>query len=171
MQMGMVVLAILCILFGLAPQILTQWIIAPAVKALGFSWNLSFTWLGIQTTSTGFYGVVGVVIVVLALVIGWIVYRRSQPRVVSSPSANVFTGGDPLPADDSIGTVDFADLAESTFQPIYKAVDPDPAYQLVWTGIKKLSSIIHMILQPIEDHPFISTIILAVILFSVVWLI
>ena len=148
-----------------------QWVVSPAVKALGFSWDLNFTWLGIQATSPGVSGAAGVVVVLLALVIGWIVYRLMQPRPVSSPSANVFTGGDPLPADDSIGTVDFADLAESTFQPIYKAVDPDPAYQLVWTGIKKLSSIIHMILQPIEDHPFLSTIILAVILFSVVWLI
>ena len=171
MQMGMAVLAILCIIFGLAPQILTQWVIAPGVKALGFSWNLSFTWLGIQTTSNSFYGAAGVAIVVLALVIGWIIYRLMQPKAISSPNANVFTGGDPLPADDSIGTVDFADLAESTFQPIYKAVNPDPAYLLVWTGIKKLSSVTHRILQPIEDHPFISTIILAVILFIVVWLI
>ena len=147
MQMGMVVPAILCILFGLAPQVLTQWAIAPAVKALGFSWNLSFTWLGIQTTSTSFYGAAGVAIIVLALVIGWIVYRLMRPRATSSPSANVFTGGDPLPADDSIGTADFADLAESTFQPIYKAVDPDPAYQFVWTGIKKLSSVTHRIIE------------------------
>jgi len=66
-----------------------QWVIAPGVKALGFSWNLSFTWLGIQTTSNSFYGAAGVAIVVLALVIGWIIYRLMQPRAISSPSANV----------------------------------------------------------------------------------
>jgi len=105
------------------------------------------------------------------LVIGWIIYHLMQAKAISSPSANVFTGGDPLPADDSVGTVDFADLAESSFQPIYRAVDPDPAYLLAWAGIKKLSTVTHKILQSIEDHPFISTIILSVILFSIVWLI
>jgi multicomponent Na+:H+ antiporter subunit A len=169
MQMGMGVLAVLCLVFGLAPQVLMQWVVSPAVKALGFSWDLNFTWLGIQTTSPSVSGAAGVVVVLLALVIGWIVYHLIQTG--SSPSANVFTGGDPLPADDFVGTVDFADIAESAFQPVYKAVDPDPFYLLVWTWIKKLSTATGWVLQSLEQHPFLSAIILAVIVISTVWLI
>jgi multicomponent Na+:H+ antiporter subunit A len=169
MQIGMGVLAALCLVLGLAPQALMQWVVSPAVKALGFSWNLSFTWLGIQTTSPGVSGIAGVVVVLLALVIGWIIYHLIQTG--SSPSANVFTGGDPLPADDFVGTVDFADIAESAFQPVYKAVDPDPAYLFLWTWIKKLSAATGRIFQSLEQRPFLSAIILAVIVISAVWLI
>ncbi len=171
MQTGMGVLAGLCLLFGLAPQILMQWVVSPAVKALGFNFGLSFTWLGIQTTTPGISGAAGVAVVLLALVIGCIVYRLIRLRAVSSPGVNVFTGGDPLPADDCVGTVDFADIAESAFQPVYRAVDPDPAYLLLWSGIKKLSAAAGRISHSLEQHPFLSSIVMAVIVFSAVWLI
>jgi multicomponent Na+:H+ antiporter subunit A len=171
MQMGMGVLAGLCLLFGLAPQVLMQWVVSPAVKTLGFSWGLNFSWLGIQTTAPGVSGAAGMAVVLLALVIGWIVYRLIRLRAVSSPGVNVFTGGDPLPADDSVGTVDFADIAETAFQPIYRAVDPDPAYLLLWSWIKKLSAAAGRISHSLEQHPLLSTIVMAVIVFGAVWMI
>ena len=170
MRMGMSVLAVLCLLFGLAPWILMQWVVSPAVKALGFSWGLNFTWLGVQTTSTGVSGAAGVAVVLLALVIGWIVYRLMPLRADSSPGVNIFTGGDPLPADDSVGTVDFADIAETAFRPVYNAVDPDPAYLLLWSCIKNLSAATGRIVQPLERHPFLSSMVLAVMVFGAVWL-
>jgi len=149
-----------------------QWVVVPAVQAMGFKWDLSFTWLGIQTTSASLSGAAGVAVVLLALLLGWMVYRLMQkPRAGLSPSANVFTGGDPLPADDIVGAEDFADIAETAFQPIYKVTDPDPVYLLVWSWIKKLAAATGRILQPLEQHPFLSTTILAVIIFIAVWLI
>jgi multicomponent Na+:H+ antiporter subunit A len=171
MQMGMGVMAVLCLVFGLAPWILMQWVVSPAVKALGFSWGLNFTWLGIQTTSTGVSGATAGVVVLLALLIGWMVYRLMQLRPGSSPGVNVFTGGDPLPADDSVGTVDFAAMAESAFQPVYTTFDPDPAYLLLWSWIKNMSAATGRIVQPFEQHPFLSSTILAVMVFGAVWLI
>jgi multicomponent Na+:H+ antiporter subunit A len=171
MQMGMGVMAVLCLLFGLAPQILMQWVVSPAVKVMGFNWDLSFTWLGIQTMSPGISGAAGGVVVLLAVLIGWMVYRLMQLRADSSSGVNIFTGGDPLPADDSVGTVDFADIAETAFQPVYKAVDPDPVYLLLWTWIKNLSSAIGRIVQPLEQHPFLSSMVLAIMVFGAVWLI
>jgi multicomponent Na+:H+ antiporter subunit A len=171
MQMGMGMLAGLCLLFGLAPQILMQWVVPPAVKALGFGWGLNFTWLGIQTTASGVSGAAGVAVVLLALAIGWVVYRLMRLEPGSSPGVKVFTGGDPLPADDSVGTVDFADIAETAFQPVYRAVDPDPAYLLLWSRIKKLSAVTCRISHSLERHPFLSSIVMAVLVFSAVWLI
>jgi multicomponent Na+:H+ antiporter subunit A len=171
MQMGMGVLAGLCLLFGLVPQILMQWVVSPAVKALGFSWGLSFTWLGIQATAPGVSGAAGVAVVLLALAIGWVVYRLMRLKPGSPPSVNVFTGGDPLPVDDSVGTVDFADIAETAFQPVYRAVDPDPAYLLLWSRIKNLSAVAGRISHSLEQHPLLSSIVMAVIVFSAVWLI
>jgi multicomponent Na+:H+ antiporter subunit A len=171
MQVGMGVPAGLCLLFGLAPQILMQWVVAPAVKALGFNWGLNFTWLGIQTTAPGISGAAGVAVVLLALVFGWIVYRLMRLKAGTSPGVNVFTGGDPLPADDSVGTVDFADIAETAFQPVYRAVDPDPAYLFLWSRIKKLSAAAGRISHSLEQHPLLSSIVMAVIVFSAVWLI
>jgi multicomponent Na+:H+ antiporter subunit A len=172
MQMGMGVMAVLCLLFGLAPWILMQWVVSPAVKALGFSWGLNFTWLGIQTTSSSnVSGAAGGAVVLLALLIGWLVYRLMQLRGNSSPGVNIFTGGDPLPADDSVGTVDFAAMAESAFQPVYTAFNPDPAYLFLWSWIKNLSTATGRIVQPLEQHPFLSSMVLAVMVFSAVWLI
>jgi hypothetical protein len=111
-----------------------------------------------------------VAVVLLALVIGWIVYRLMHLRADSSPGVNIFTGGDPLPADDSVGTVDFADIAETAFRPVYNAVDPDPAYLLLWSCIKNLSAATGRIVQPLERHPFLSSMVLAVMVFGAVWL-
>jgi len=72
-------------------------------------------------------------------------------RVISK--CERFTGGDPLPADDIVGVDDFAAIAESAFQPIYKAVDPDPFYLFMWNWIKKLAVATSRILQPLERHP------------------
>ena len=172
MQIGMGILAVLCLVFGLAPQFLMQWVVAPAVQAMGFKWDLSFTWLGIQTTSASLSGAAGVAVVLLSMLLGWIVYRLMQkPGAGLSPSANVFTGGDPLPADDFVGAEDFADIAETSFQLVYTAANPDPVYLLLWSWIKKLAAATGRILQLLEQHPFLSTAILAVIIFIAVWLI
>ena len=171
MQMGMGIMAVLCLLFGLAPWILMQWVVSPAVKALGFSWGLSFTWLGIQNTSSAVSGSASGAIVLLALLIGWIVYCLLQLKGDPSSSVNIFTGGDPLPADDSVGTVDFSAMAESAFKPVYTAFDPDPAYLFLWTWIKHLSSTTGRIVQPLELHPLLSSMVLAVMVFGAVWLI
>jgi len=77
MQMGMGVLAGLCLVFGLAPQVLMQWVVSPAVKALGSVGILTLL-LGIQTTSPSVSVTAGVVAVLLALVIGWVVYPLIQ---------------------------------------------------------------------------------------------
>jgi multicomponent Na+:H+ antiporter subunit A len=171
MRMGMGVMAVLCLLFGLAPWILMQWVVSPAVKGLGFDWSLTFTWLGIQTTSTGLTGAAAGAVVLLALLVGWLVHGLMRLGPGSSPGVNVFTGGDPLPADDSVGSEDFTALAESAFQPVYTACDPDPAYLTLWAWIMKLSMATGRSVQPLEQHPFLSSMVLAVMVFGAVWLI
>jgi multicomponent Na+:H+ antiporter subunit A len=47
----------------------------------------------------------------------------------------VFSGGEPLPEDDTLGVVDFAEMAEAAFGPIY-SLNPDPLYLLIWREIR-----------------------------------
>ena len=47
MQIGMGITGALCVVFGVAPQLLMQPVIEPAVRSLGFDWQVQMTWLGV----------------------------------------------------------------------------------------------------------------------------
>ncbi|HEX2981033.1 MAG TPA: proton-conducting transporter membrane subunit, partial [Anaerolineaceae bacterium] len=168
MQIGMATLAFLTIIFGLAPQILMKWVVLPAVNALGFSSETSITWLGIPDTSTTVTASVGAAIVLLALLIGWGIYRLRQ--ISTTPGASVFNGGDPLPVDDHVGVDDFAEVSAAAFQPVYRTADPDPVYLLLWSWIKMLAAALGRLARPLEQHPILSVAVLAALVLGVVWL-
>ena len=47
MRIGMAALGLLCLVFGIAPQLLMQTVVGPAVKSIGFEWNAPVSWLGL----------------------------------------------------------------------------------------------------------------------------
>ena len=168
---GMYILGALCLLFGLAPQILMQGLVAPAVSGLGFRWDVTVSWLGVQTTSAGVQVTLGAVIALAALLIGGVVYSLTRRPKVVPEQVGLFTGGDPLPAAASVSAEDFSALAEADFTPVYKATDPDRVYQPLWQGIKSLAGRLDSLVRPASDlHPILVTFVLAVVVFAVAWL-
>ena len=172
MLSGMRLLATLCLLFGLAPQFLMRGVVAPAVNSLGFDWTVTLSWLGLQTTSAGVQVTMGAGMVLIALLVGWLGYSLTRPARATSEPVGIFTGGDPLPAAAAgVGVVDFAALAETTFTPVYEATDPDRFYLALWQGVKNLAGRLDRLLLPLsENHPLLATLVLALVVFTAVWL-
>jgi multicomponent Na+:H+ antiporter subunit A len=167
MQASMLALAGLCLVFGIAPQILDRWVVTPAVQALGFTTTPSLTWLGLHTPSGSLSAVAGVAIVLVALLSGWILVSISTSRQTSP--AEIFTGGELLPADNTVGAEDFAAIAETALQPVYLSTDPDPVYSRTWKGIRNLGGLLDGLAKPIEGHPLYASLAFGFLLAVVVW--
>jgi multicomponent Na+:H+ antiporter subunit A len=171
MLAGMGFLAGLCVLFGLAPQLLMQGLVAPAVKGLGFQWTVTLSWLGVQTTSAGVQVTLGAAIAVIAVFAGWVVYLLTRPQKKGQAQVGLFTGGEPLPAQSGVGVMDFADTAATAFAPVYAVTNPDRVYLPLWRGIKNLAGQFDRLLVPASEvHPLLTTILLAGVVFVAVWL-
>lgn len=169
MLVGMGTLAGLALLFGIAPQLLMQPVVAPAVRDLGFEWLVNLSWLGVQTTSAGMQVTLGAAIVLLGLLVGWAMFRLT--RAPKTEAIGLFTGGEP-PAvpGDSVGVSDFAGLAETAFEPVLAATDPDPLYRQIWTGLKQLAGQFDTIFTPLgEGHPVLASLVLALVVLALVW--
>jgi len=137
MQIGMGVLAGLCVLFGVAPQLLLAPVVAPAVRSLGFAWDVQTSWLGVGTGSDTVGVTAGAVVVLTAALLGAGAYRLL--RVSTGKAVPAFSGGDPLPIGDRLGPSDFAEMAEAAFKPVY-SLDPDPLYLRIWAAIRDFAA-------------------------------
>ena len=168
MQAGMLTLAGLSLIFGIAPQILDRWVIVPAAQGLGFAASPTLTWLGIHALSGSMSSIVAALIILIALWIGWSVVSLSMARHTSS--AEVFTGGELLPANNAVGVEDFAAIAEATLQPIYRSTDPDPLYQRVWKGIRNTAGWSERLVQPFDENPLLASLAIGIFLIVLVWL-
>jgi len=171
MQAGMGILAALCLLFGVAPQLLMRPVIEPAVRGLGFDWAVGLSWLGVRTSSAGAQVTAGAVLVLVSLFAGWAVYRLGRVAT-GKDQVRVFTGGEPLPeAGDRVSVTDFADMAEGAFEPVYHVADPDPIYVVLWRGTECLARWVDDALTPLnEGHSLAVTAALAALVFVAVWL-
>lgn len=167
MLTGMSVLAGLCVLFGIAPQILMKYVSAPGVAALGFDWQVNLTYLGIHTVSAGAPVTAGALLAIIALGVAAFVFLAARPHPTSTP---LFTGGDPLPEDNSLNAEDYAEFAEETFKPVLHAADPDPLYLLLWRGIKSSSRGLNTITRSYETRPWLAAVAAAVVLVVIIWL-
>ncbi|GAP14348.1 NADH:ubiquinone oxidoreductase subunit 5 [Longilinea arvoryzae] len=170
MRIGMGVLAGLCILFGVAPQILIGSVVVPAVKSLGFENVLQLSWLGLHTGTAGISVTLGAVVVLVAIVLGGLIFWISKPR--PNATANVFTGGDPLVSpDEAVSSTDFTELVEEAVEPVYKVTDPDPVYLAIWSGIKAAAGWLDRIARKAgEERPLLAALALAVVVAAVIWL-
>jgi multicomponent K+:H+ antiporter subunit A len=169
MQVGMGVLAGLCVLFGFAPQVIVGWVVAPAVRSLGFTWAGQVSWLGMPTGPAGLYGAAAATAALAAVLVGLGLYRlASAPRV---EPVGIFTGGDPLSAADSVvDAVDFVGTVEETFAPAYRIADPDPIYLAVWQRLQDLVGCVDRAVTPLlEGHPLWATAAAGAVVLVVIW--
>ncbi|MBV5263736.1 NADH-quinone oxidoreductase subunit L [Pinisolibacter aquiterrae] len=137
MLIGMGLMAAGCVVFGLAPQLMMDAIVAPAVAGLGFTPDVATSWGGIATGRGAIGLTVGATLVAAALAMGWIVWRLADAPTRATVA--VFTGGEPLPAGDRPGAVDFAGMAEDAFHPVY-GVDPDPLWLGIWSRAGRVAT-------------------------------
>jgi len=133
MQVGMMITGALCVVFGVVPQLLLVPVVAPAVQSLGFDWQVQVSWLGVLTGSGTIGVTIGAGAVLVATLLGAGAYRLM--RAPTGHAVSVFSGGDPLPEGDTLGAVDFAEMAEDAFKPVY-SLDPDPLYLRIWRTIR-----------------------------------
>ena len=155
MQVGLGITGTLCVVFGIAPQILMQPAIEPAVRSLGFDWQVQMTWLGVLTGS----GTVGVTVGAAAVVLVAAFFGAGMYRLVLAPAGHpvaVFTGGDPLPEGDTLGAADFAEMAEIAFKPVY-SLDPDPLYLLIWRAIRDTGATVRRIATGLPEQKPVAT--------------
>jgi multicomponent Na+:H+ antiporter subunit A len=169
MQIGMGVLGVLCILFGIAPQVLADWLVTPAVRSLGFPGAVPVSWLGVPTEPTGAYGAVAAAVVVAAVGVGVLLYRLAG-RSWGEP-VGLFTGGEPLPASDSVvNAADFVGTVEEAFGPACRFADPDPIFLTVWGCLRDLVSRVDRVITPlVEAHPLWAAAAGAVTVLAVTW--
>lgn len=168
MLAGMGALAALAVIFGIAPQLLMRWIVAPAAQGLGFTWQGAVTWLGLQAGAVGLPVTAGAVITLLALLVGWAFYAMRRPS--GSSEVAVFTGGDPLPEGDRVGTVDFSELASSTFTPAFRLLDPDPAFRALWNAAGAAGQWVARVTDLLERRAILASLVMVVILAAAVWI-
>ena len=169
MRLGMGLLAGLCVFFGIAPQLLMDWVVGPAVRSLGFEPGLRVSWLGVQATVAGPGMAVGATIGLLALAVGAGAFRLAHRS--HAKTAGVFTGGDPLPAEANVNAADFADMAETAFTPLCRAADPDRLYLAVWSGVKAAADWCDRMLAPLgEKRPLLVTLGFAVLVLFLAWI-
>ena len=165
---GMGAMGSLCLVFGLAPQILMVPVVAPAVQSLGFDWDVGMSWLGVLTTKGSISVTVGAAAVVLSVVLGILVYRLAQAPALATVS--VFSGGEALPVGDHPGAVDFAAAAESAFHPVY-SLDPDPVWLGIWSGLVRCADRAQTLAYAmLERCPARAIGIAAVVVLAGVWL-
>ena len=169
MQVGMGILAVLCVLFGIAPQLLVDWVVAPAVRSLGFVWAGQVSWLGVPMGPVGSYGAAGAITALVALLAGLVVYGlMCRPQV---EPVGLFTGGDPLPLSDSkLDAGDFAGTVEDVFRPAYRIADPDPIYLAAWGRLKALADGLDRVVTPlVEGYPLWATLAGGVVALVLMW--
>ena len=170
MRVGMGITGALCVVFGFAPQLLMQPVIEPAVRSMGFDWQIQVTWLGIVTGS----GTIGVTIGAVAGLALAAAFGAGAYRLVRAPAGRgtvaVFSGGEPLPVDDTLGVVDFAEMAEAAFGPIY-SLNPDPLYFRIWREIRDGAAAAgRFATSRIERAPVLTALICAAVLLAAVTL-
>jgi multicomponent Na+:H+ antiporter subunit A len=169
MLAGMWAMGGLCVVFGLAPQFLMIPVVAPAVHAMGFEWDVGMSWLGILTTKGSISVTIGAMAVLLSVVLGLLVYHLADAPALARVS--VFSGGESLPAGDGPGAVDFAAIAETAFHPVY-ALDPDPLYLAIWHSLMRCAGQTQAVARAaFEDHPAAAIGVATVAVLAGVWLV
>jgi multicomponent Na+:H+ antiporter subunit A len=169
MLSGMGFLAGLCVLFGIAPQILMSGLVSPAVAAMKFNFQVNLTFLGVHTVSANAPITAGALLALFALLAAAAVFLGTKKAPAGAAATPLFTGGDPLPESNTMSAEDFSELAQVSFQPVLNVANPDPVYQFLWGGIKSLASQVNRLAGFLESHPYGSMLAAAMLLAVLIW--
>lgn len=167
MLTGMGLMAGACLLFGLMPQLMMASVVAPAVHALGRPWDVGLSWLGLLTTKGVLGATVGGAAVLVAALAGATLFRATRASAGARVSA--FSGGEPLPAGDRPGAVDFASAAEAAFHPVY-SLDPDPLLWGAWARLQRLAQAVQAVGNTtVQRYPLLTCAAMTAVVAAAVW--
>jgi multicomponent Na+:H+ antiporter subunit A len=167
MVAGMWCLAAGCLVFGVAPQLLMDWVVLPATRALGFAPGVQLAWFGLQAGASDLMVTAGGGILLAAVLAG--VAGVVLARPLQSDGAAVFTGGDPLPAGGVTGP-DFSEVAEAALAPLYRVADPDPVYRSAWRAVDRLAATAGRAWNGLEARPLLAPLVLVALVLAAAWL-
>ena len=74
-----------------------------------------------------------------------------------------------MPEDNTLGAVDFAEMAEAAFGPVY-SLDPDPLYLRIWGTIRDVAAKAGAAMAIVERRPGLAALVCAGVLVAGVWL-
>lgn len=143
MTFGMGALSAVTLLLGVAPQIVVRWVIDPVLASMGMPNAVGVSWFGMTDSMGTWSTTTGLVMAVVAAIVGGIVYvlvARPARVVVSGGGAafagaggGAFTGGEPIIGSTKLPASDFSALPKSQWAPLLKSLDVDVYYQRVWS--------------------------------------
>jgi formate hydrogenlyase subunit 3/multisubunit Na+/H+ antiporter MnhD subunit len=88
MLAGSGLLALGCIVLGVAPQLAVTYLVAPAARAMGYGGAVHAGWLGITTSGGSWYASVGLLLAVVGCAVAGLVYwlssRRRRPALATA---------------------------------------------------------------------------------------
>ena len=166
---GMGFLAGLCVLFGIAPQILMSGVVAPAVAAMNFNFQVNLTFLGVHTLSASAPTTAGALLALFALLAAGAVFLGTKQAPAGA--IPLFTGGDPLPESNTMSADDFSELALVSFRPVLSAANPDPLYRQLWNGLNWLARQVGRLGAACERHPYWVMLAGTAVLVLIIWIV
>ena len=88
----------------------------------------------------------------------------------NASKVEVFTGGDPLPEGDRVGSVDFSELAGTTIGPVYRFLDPDPVFNWIWRLARSTGQKVVQIGAGMEGHALLASLVVVIVLAAAAWI-
>jgi multicomponent K+:H+ antiporter subunit A len=97
MLAGGAILATLCIVLGVAPQLAVKYVVEPALGGMGLSPDLRLSWLGLAVAGGSWYATAGLVLALLALAGGALVYWLASRRSRAGAEVAIVQGAGATP--------------------------------------------------------------------------
>ena len=92
MLAGGAILAALCVVLGVAPQLAVKYVVEPALAGMGLSTDLRLSWLGLAVAGGSWYTTAGLVLALLALAGGALVYWLASRRTRAGAEVAIVQG-------------------------------------------------------------------------------
>jgi multicomponent Na+:H+ antiporter subunit A len=175
---GSAVLAAGSVVFGLAPQVVVNYLVNPMLLSLGLAPCIGVSWMGLTVGNGSWFSTAGLAMVVLSLALGFIVYRMAVPagrRVLSAAGGSatvapvVFSGGDPMAGAARVSSSDFSLVVKNGLAPFYRLTDVDSLYLGVWRRLLRFCDMLQKGVGVLERRAAASIAVLALIVGSLAW--
>jgi multicomponent Na+:H+ antiporter subunit A len=154
---GSGVLALGCVLLGVAPQLVITYLVNPLLPAVGRAPLSGVGWFGLSTGQGTWLTMGGLVLAMVALIVGGLIYLLHSAvggaTAVAGGAPSVFTGGEPLSPQGRLGASDFSQIIKQGLGPFYRAFDVDQAWLGLWRGLGSFASRLAALLNVTERSP------------------
>jgi len=176
MQLGLGCIATGSLVLGVAPQLAVNYLLNPAIAALGLGAGIQVTWFGLTATAGSWFTTWGLVLAVVSLIFGGLVYamaNSSRSVVVVGGAAlagaggnGVFTGGEPFAGEGRLPSRDFTYILAQNWSGFFRWSNVDRFYLGVWQGLLDGSSALARVVSIFEQRAVASIFVLAAAVFA-----